>query len=341
MKNWLWMSVFIINAGLAPVQSFAKNLPENTYSELELSGAEQGPNPTLADSESKSWLDKSHAYASQSTDTLANWIDNFFGAPQSDLESAYSSLRLSFENEWKESEGNDSNVRLRGKVHLPRIDKRLSLIFTDSEDGDSNKVDTGISAVTGKKENTKVGLQYNIQDKKRSRLDFSVGLRSSFKGKANIRYRYEVPWGERFTHRITEMLYFVDGEGFGVRSRYELDRTLNKNRLLRWTNNLKFSEDTDGVAWSTRLLMGERLNEKSAVSYFVWTGGKTRPDYLTTSYGLGMRYRRTFYRPWLFYELEPAYAWEREELINNRQGVAILTARIEIKLERLHNAVTN
>ena len=54
-----------------------------------------------------------------------------------------------------------------------------------------------------------------------------------------------------------------------------------------------------------------------------------------------MRYRRTFFRPWLFYELEPAYAWKREEIEDNREGVAIFTARIEVNLERLRQSKTD
>lgn len=328
------LCVLFVVGGMTPGLANAENLNEPTYDERAASTATANQaNPDQ--SKQASWLDKSHAYASHSTDTLANWIDDFFGVPRADFESAYTSLRLSFENEWEDTEGNDSNVRLRGKVHLPKINERLSLIFTDDENEESENVDTGINAVTGKKENTKVGLQYNIQDDKRSRLDFSVGIRSSLKGKANVRYRYQVPWGQKYTHRFTEMLYFIDGEGFGVRSGYELDRTIDENRLLRWANNLKFSEDTDGVHWSTRLLLGERLDEQSAISYFIWSGGETRPNYLTTSYGIGARYRRTFYRPWLFYELEPAYAWKREEIQDDREGVVVFTARIEINLERL------
>ena len=68
------------------------------------------------------------------------------------------------------------------------------------------------------------------------------------------------PWGELLTNRFTETLYFVDGEGLVFRSSYDLDRTIDENRL-RCTTIGSFQEDTNGVQWSTRLLMGERLNE--------------------------------------------------------------------------------
>lgn len=310
-------------------------LMAETQQEVALKPVDRGQK---AETPPSNWLDRSHEYASRSSDRLASWIDHFFGASRTDQESAYSSLRLSLENDWEEGEGSDQNLRLRGKVHLPRINERLSLIFSDEEQ-EGVRVDSAVDSVTGKKENAKVGLQYNVQDKQRSRLDFNLGVRSSFKAKANVRHRYEIPVGEHYLHRFTQTAFYIDGEGFGVRSRYELDRSLDDHRLLRWANHIKFSEDTEGLEWATRLSLGDKLNEQSAVSYFVWTGGETRPDTLTTSYGFGVRYRRSFYRPWLFYELEPAYAWKRELPEMSREGTGLFTATLEIQLEQLARRV--
>ena len=280
------------------------------------------------------WLDDSHAYVSNSTDQLAGWIDSFFYVPRADFESAYTSLRLTFENEWEENKGNDANIKLRGKVFLPQINKRLSLVFTDAE-GDEADEERGITALDNGNKSTQVGFQYKAKEKPYSRTDYRVGLRSSGKIKAEARYRYTVPTTGKYINRFTESLHFVDGEGFGVRSRYELDRSLDQDRLLRWGNNLKFAEDSNGVEWSTQLMLGKRLNDKSAISYFIGTKGETRPEYLTTAYGFGLRYRKSFYRPWLFYELEPAYSWQRELVTDDREGGMLFSARLEVLLERL------
>jgi hypothetical protein len=298
-------------------------------------GQAQSPADQDASSEhSSSWLDATHHYTTQSTDALANWVDQFFGVPRADIESAYSSLRLTFENEWEEGEGNSTNVRLRGKVHLPRVDERLSLVFAD-EDGDELETRSGIDSVADKNENSKLGLQYNASDQERSRLDFRAGLRSSGKAKVSSRYRYENPWGDRFINRFTETLYFIDGEGFGSRTQYDLDYLIDENRLVRWGNSAKFAEDNDGVEWSTRLVLAKRLDDRAAISYFTWTAGDTRPEYLTSSYGLGALYRQNFYRSWMFFELEPAYAWQKETVDESREGTFLFTARIEILFESL------
>ena len=61
--------------------------------------------------------------------------------------------------------------------------------------------------------------------------------------------------------------------------------------------------------------------------------GETRPDELTTSYGLGMLYRLNFLREWLFAEFEPSFAWRRDEPEDSRQGVFKMIFRLEIALE--------
>lgn len=282
----------------------------------------------------QSWLDSTHRYVYGSTDNLASWIDNFFGDPQFETESAYSSLRLRFDNEWQEGEGDSHDVRLRGKVHLPRINKRLSLVFTDLE-GDEEVNDDLVPLEKNDDDKTNVGLQYKAREEKRSRLDFGIGLRSKLKFKANARYRYQKPMGEKYLHRFTETLYFIDGDGFGSRTRYDLDRRVDENRLLRWSNNFKFAEDTNGVAWSTRYLLAQRIDDKSAITYSTWISGETRPSNLAKSFGLGVRYRRSFLRPWLFYELEPGYAWIRTDKESDREGTTLFKARIEVLFERL------
>ena len=114
-------------------------------------GAEQPLEPNIVDDAVEvieenllepNWIDSSYGYASHSTDVLAIWLDQFFGVPRTDLESAYSSIRLGYEVEKIESEGINSSYKIRGKVHLPKLNKRLSVIFSD-EEGDAEEAEDG------------------------------------------------------------------------------------------------------------------------------------------------------------------------------------------------------
>jgi len=297
----------------------------------ETNNSDQDCEPSLV-VEKSTWFDDSRNYVGTSADDLAIWIDTFFSEPRSDIESAKSSLRLTYENQWQEGDGSSENIKLRGKIRLPGINKRLSLVFTDEEDNESG-VGSDLNTLSSDSEDTQLSLQYRARKGKRTRVDYGLGMSSSLKGKARVRYRYQVPWSETTTHRVTETLYFVDGEGFGLRSRYEIDYMADDNRLVRWDNQAKVAEEIDGVEWSTRLSLAERLSRQRAVSVFSWVNGETRPQTLTKSYGVGLLFRRNFYRPWLFLEVEPAYAWRRESVELSRHGAWLFAFRLEMMID--------
>ncbi len=274
------------------------------------------------------WVDESYAYVTSRTDALAVWLDSFFGTVTSDMESADSVLRLRTEYEWDQEEGEDFKVRLRGKVDLPRLDERVSLVF--SEEGEEREEVIPNSAGT----DDDVGLQFRVRQRESSRLWFTVSTNSSLDFISSLRYKYVQPIGDDWRVQFSERLYFKESEGFGTITRVDLDYSISENRIVRWTNQGEYGEETDGVEWGTRLSYQLRLSEKDALSYFGAIGGETDPEYLTQSYALGVRYRRNVFRPWIFVELEPSYAWRRESVEESRSSVWLLTLRLEFLEER-------
>jgi len=109
------------------------------------------------------WLDRTQSFASDSANALANQLDRFFGVQRSDIESAYSALRVTATESWNDIDDFDSGLRLRGKVHLPRINERISLIFSE-EDGDGTSYYSGNNASVAQQETTRVNLEVNLAD---------------------------------------------------------------------------------------------------------------------------------------------------------------------------------
>lgn len=276
------------------------------------------------------WIDGSYAYVTSRTDALAQWLDSFFGTPTADIESADSVLRLRSEYQWDEEDDAEVRVRLRGKVDLPQFDRRLSLVFAG---GDEDPREEIIPTTPGK-DDEDVGLQYRITERARSRLWLTVGTNTSLDFKSSLRYKYVLPLGRDWLLQFTDRLYYKEDDGFGTLPRVDLDYSISDNRLVRWTNELEYGEETDGVEWATRLNYQLRLSSKDALSYFGAVVGDTDRDYLTESYVLGLRYRRKLFRPWIFVEIEPAHAWRRESEEESRSSVWLLSLRLEFVEER-------
>ena len=83
--------------------------------------------------EARSWLDAGRELGASSADSAAQWLDDFWGDSALVEEAPRSRLRLRLEHSWEDGDKNDSGVSLRGKLILPKMSQRLSLLFSDDD----------------------------------------------------------------------------------------------------------------------------------------------------------------------------------------------------------------
>jgi len=278
------------------------------------------------------WLDRTQANASNRADALAQRLDRMFGVERSDLEAAYSSLRFGTEMRYYEGDGWDPRVRLRGTLHLPRIDERISLVF--SEDKGEGASYYSQNELLNEPQSTRVNLEVNLGQTDKHRFDYRIGLRSNLKLRTSVRYRYEDNLTENMLHRFSETLYFIDGTGFGSFMQYQVDRALNDVSLIRWSNELRAEEDFDGLEWGTSLNHVSSYDNNLAMIYFVSMSGLTDNDYVSR-YQIGARFRRNIARPWLFLEISPAWRWDKLTATTRRESEFFASVRLEMAIGRL------
>ena len=280
--------------------------------------------------EDVNWVDDSHAYVTDQAQALTEWMDEYFGDTNNDLEKAESLLRLEVADDWESDEGHDLSVRLRGKLQMPRVSRRLNLVFSGD---DSDVVDS-----EDRESENQVALQYQLgEERTRSRIDLTMGFASG-NLRPGVKYRNEAPIDERHSYRFLERLQYEDGEGFFSISQLDLNRVRDEDSVWRWSNRGEWGEHTDGVEWRTRLSLRKRYNPDSkrpyAINYFGTIRGVTRPDSYVKNYRVGLTWRKQVYRDFLFMELEPTYNFRRPNLDEDRDGVWGLQVRFEIALER-------
>lgn len=275
-----------------------------------------------------SWVDSRYDQITERGDKLATWVDGFFNQTRSVEDTASTLIRIRPQYEWDEDNGSDWKLRATGRLELPSISDRLSLIFI-GEDGDFDQefyepglVEDGSSTV---------GVQYRVSEEEHSRIDLIAGLKAGPKGKLGTKYRYQLPLGKRNRFRFSEELYWIGGDGFGTLTRVDLDRSFGNDTLIRWANKARYSQESNGVEWSTLVAWIRRLNEKSAINIAASIRGETDPRYLK-SRGFSASYRREFLRRWLFWEVQPRYEWRKDNPGENRNGVFSTELRLEIVL---------
>ncbi|MEP1593128.1 MAG: hypothetical protein ABJK20_01085, partial [Halieaceae bacterium] len=116
------------------------------------------------------WVDDSHAFVTDQAQALTEWMDEFFGDPTYDVERAESLLRLELIDDWESDGGHDVKIRLRGKLQLPKISRRLNLVFSGQDSEFADEADRDVEDA--------VGLQYELREGGRSRVDLTMGLAS-------------------------------------------------------------------------------------------------------------------------------------------------------------------
>jgi hypothetical protein len=283
----------------------------------------------------ESWMDRSHSYLSQRLCEPAAWFDGFFGDPRSFEETPVGTfVRLRNSLRWDETEGWGFGVRVRANVLLPRVSERVRLLITRDEDV-SGEFRDGPTADDAD-DRTRLGLRFIASEQARSQLDFdgtvqvtSSGLNPRIRG----RYRYVQGLTPSTLARATQSVFWELDDGFGTTSRLDWEWLPDRDRLVRWTGQGTVSEASDGVDWRTSVTAFRQLNSRSAIRSEVGAFGYTRPRFEVEEYFVAFRYRRQFLRNWLFYELQPEYAWPLEEVGGDRRSDWRFTFTLEIQFE--------
>jgi hypothetical protein len=276
------------------------------------------------------WVEGGHRYAARKADEMTQWVDNFFGNDERDLEQAYSRLRLRTIYDWDDRLDNEIKVRLGGKVSLPQISERLDLVFR-GEDMDGFN-DRGVEDA----DEDRIGLQYEVgpEDRRNGRFKLTVGFGSSGP-KPGVKYVYQDALAEDVSFRFTQRFTYDLGDGGYGSSRFVVDKALRERELIRAYTRFLYGEKTEGTEWSTSLSYARGWEGKGgrvgASWLYVGADGQTEPYDFVKNYKVGMRIRRQAYKDFLFWEIEPSYNWRIDEPYFDREGAW----RIELRLEFL------
>ncbi len=285
--------------------------------------------PDTPEGDNSSWVDSSHAYATGRAQALTLWMDEYFGDEELILEEAESQLRLEFIDTWDSEDNNEFKARLRGKVQLPRISRRLNLLFS----GEESELDTA----SDREETDEVALQYEVREGSRSRFDLTMGF-SSGHFRPGLKYRNQGSFSDLLSYRLIERIQYEDGENFFSRTQFDLNRSIGENSAVRWGSRVLYGEKTEGVEWTSGLSLRQRYRvdhpRPIATSFFVSASGVTRPESFSKNYRAGVVWRRQVFRDFLFLELEPSYNYRRRNYEDERDGAWRMIFRLEIALRR-------
>jgi hypothetical protein len=258
--------------------------------------------------------------------STARFIDRLFGRENqySEYEDETSG-RASVTLGWDEQDGFELDTRFRASANLPQINERFNATIGRASRDEYVADEIGVfnPAVSQFTDDEPAewfaGLGYRAHSTRDSRFDLGAGvkLESPLNPYANARYRHYI-YGRPGVLLTLRTTFFVESdEGFGVTQAFDVDKVLNPEYLLRFSNSVRMSEETDGVRWRIRPALYQAIDYRRAMRYEAYVRGETdgtQPDL----YGVAITHRRSAWRDWLFLEFGAELFWADGPLPSDR-----------------------
>ncbi len=269
------------------------------------------------------WADYPHCLVDSRTQSTVRWLDDWFGDPaESEIAQAY--VRAISDFRVTDTGDLTAGLRLRAKLSLPKLNRRLSLIFED-ERAESESV----RQLTNENDSA-LSLRYLLKSLERFRLDADIGVRSGPDVFARLRYRQSWAITSEDQIRVSQTLRY--GAKERVRAINELDysHAFSDRGVGLVYHNVDYQQEdfNNGLLWGRGLLYAHTLDSNGAWSVGVGQEGISKPRWQEESRFVWTRYRQRFMRNWLFYELEPRLTQQR---VRNWKNEASLILRLEVQ----------
>lgn len=283
-------------------------------------------------------IDYTHAFVTKNIYEPVAWFDNFFSDKRTfDEGPPTSSMRWQNTLRWDEGKQFTYRTFVHANVRLPKATKKLRLIINADDEDDPTAIlpDDPVNPGFEKREENErlnVGFRYNFIYKIASKLHVGTGIKFKIPlgPYVRVRYRYALPIGASLLVRFTETVMWRDPKGWKETTQLDFEKLITQKTMLRWSNSATYEDPAIGIDWGTALGLQYKLSKKSALSFDFGVSGITQSNTVVNTYRTGIRFRRNFYRDWLFYELEPEQSWPRDENKNYMPQTA-LTFRIEVQ----------
>ncbi|MHB8354977.1 MAG: hypothetical protein ACYDCF_11160 [Burkholderiales bacterium] len=284
----------------------------------------------------ENWLDQAHDYVDRKLCQPAVWFDDFFGEERV-LEDLRPTMFVSLRNSarWAEGDGLVLVPDYMLRYRLPRLDRFLDRanlyvvsqsVSTKFTAQPGQPIDPGVDPATGDRKPV-VGVRADVYGRFSSLVSIDTGLKVKLPLDpfARVRYQNTKLSGDAYILRFTENALWRYVEHFTATSQLDLELIKTTFTLIRWSNYATYIEGTPGLTWNTGLSFLTQLTAKSAASLDTSMWGATHPLCAAVNYRIGAKYRRNFYRAWLFYEVEPQVTWPRTENGGRAPVYALMT----------------
>lgn len=274
----------------------------------------------------KRWTDRRHSDVQEWLSESSNSIDNWFGDVDTSRP-ASANLRVIVDNQWNEYDDFHSHPRIRGKIKLPTLEKKLSIMIGDDslDDVSDHKVTIDqhptsqqkkvIDRTQTRKENTSLALRFSKwNDNLPFDADFDIGLRSHDNPYARLKVSKDWQFSPT-TGLYTEQTYRYSRKNKNeVRSFWEIYYQQNDNTRVMWQSNFNYQEkNDDDLTWDSSLFRQHQFKPHHRLNYGLQATGYFNSDnayvkeWDLNRWGPFVSWRQPMWREWFFIQADVNY----------------------------------
>lgn len=271
------------------------------------------------------WVDNQHCLVSYRATQTAQWLDGLFGQAE-DSEDSIGRIRIINDFVWLESSGLSGKTRFHASVKLPNAKRRFRLVISDEDD--SLYPNNTANSPTNTNEKTSAAIRWLPNINSRVKYSVDVGIHSS---EVLTRLRAQREWriSDQSIFRFKETLRYGAKTEVKSVSEAQVERLINEKTVLRLSSTLQYWQnepDPVGLRWSQDNSVLHRISANKSVAYGVTMEGVQQPSWQINSDRLFVLYRQSFWRSWLYYEVEPQLV---RDWTTGKDVKSVLVFRIE------------
>lgn len=294
--------------------------------------------PATEDSKENTWWDKKQAAFSNKLQDYAAHMNDWFGKPDPD-DPASANLRIIIDNDWNKYDKYSAHPRVRGKVKLPTLENRFSLVFGDDtlDDEMHNRASLNNENIRDdnnrtldrqrtRDDNASLALRWsNLSKSLGIDTDADIGIRSG--DDLYLRLKGEKGWeldNNFYTNAEQIYRYGIDSKHY-LRTNLEVRHARPNEAFIADQLSLTYTDDgTQNFSWDNRLFRQHQFFHHHWFNYGIYMGGEidnNTPD--LDSYGPFVAWRQPVWREWLFVQSEVNYYNQRKQDRDHTIGALI------------------
>ena len=305
-------------------------LEDDIYSEEETCPEDETVSREIDDS-FFSFFDESQEYVSSSVESMARYMDEFFTSNRDFYDTSGSYLSLKQNALFREKGIIEYTSKVKFKLRLPNTEKNLKLFFESPEDKNPYDISTqteNIPITSEEEANSILGVQADSGERFGWKYKPTIGLKLGSTIDPFVRFRFSKEFDfAKWNIKWDEVPYWYDSFGWAFDSYLELNRKIRKDNLFRTATFARWKNETDQFELSQVFSMFHTISEKKALSYYAGVYGVSEPEVHTTHFLLGLNYRKSIHKNYLFIEIKPQILYQR---INNFHAEHSILLSIEM-----------